>query len=74
MQCNVGGVDRAARTIIGLVLLAVGFLAPLSTLWQVIAFVLAPTALLTPAVPYCPLHPRPLPNSCHHPGSGSTTA
>lgn len=74
MQCNVGGVDRAARTIIGLVLLAVGFLAPLSTLWQVIAFVVAAIALVTAAVQYCPLNALLGLNSCHHPGGGSTTA
>ncbi len=54
MVCNVGGVDRMGRFIIGVVLLIIGFLAPLTTGWQIAIFVVAAIALITALVRYCP--------------------
>ena len=54
MKCNVGGVDKVARIIIGLVLVAVGLAVPMSTVWQVVVFVVAAVALVTALVSYCP--------------------
>ncbi len=54
MKCNVGGMDRTARIVLGVVLLAVGFFAPLSAAWQIVVFVIAAIALLTAIVGFCP--------------------
>ncbi len=54
MVCNVGGVDRMGRFIVGAVLLIIGFLAPLTTGWQIVVFVVAAIALITAIVRYCP--------------------
>jgi hypothetical protein len=56
MKCNVGGVDMTARLIIGAVLIAVGFVVPMNTVWQTVVFVLGGIALVTGAVRYCPLN------------------
>lgn len=56
MKLNVGGYDRIARIVIGVVLLLVGMAAPLDATWQVIAFVAAGIALLTAFVQYCPIN------------------
>jgi len=55
MQCNVGRIDQAIRIIIGVVLLLVGFLAPLGFIWQVVVLILAAIALITGIVRFCPL-------------------
>lgn len=54
MKCNVGGVDMVGRLILGLVFLAVGLAVPMSTILQVILFVVAAVALVTGIVRYCP--------------------
>jgi hypothetical protein len=54
MQCNVGGVDRTGRIVIGIVLLLLGLLAPMSVGWKVLVFVLAAVALITATIRFCP--------------------
>jgi disulfide bond formation protein DsbB len=54
MQCNVGGIDRIARIVLGIVLLLVGLLAPIETTWRIVALVVAAIALVTAAVRFCP--------------------
>lgn len=56
MKCNVGGMDRAARLTVGVVLLLVGFFAPIPAGWQIIVFILAAVALVTGLARYCPLN------------------
>jgi hypothetical protein len=56
MKPNVGGIDRIGRFVIGIVLLVVGLLAPISATWQAIVFVLAAVAVVTAVVQYCPLN------------------
>lgn len=56
MKCNVGGMDMAARLIIGVILLIVGFTIPLDATLQTVLFVLAAIALVTGAIRYCPLN------------------
>ncbi|MHB0887712.1 YgaP family membrane protein [Acidithiobacillus sp.] len=56
MQCNVGGVDRVGRIVIGVVLLLVWFLVPLGLVWQVVVLVIAAIALVTGIVRFCPLN------------------
>ncbi len=54
MKRNVGGIDRIARIVVGLVLLVVGLLAPIELIWRVAALVVAAVALITAAVRFCP--------------------
>lgn len=56
MKCNVGGIDRTGRLVIGIVLLVIGLIAPLEILWQVVVLVLAAIALVTGVVRFCPLN------------------
>ncbi len=51
MQLNVGSIDRVARVIIGLALLALVFVGP-KTLWGLIGLIPLGTAL----VGYCPAY------------------
>lgn len=54
MKPNVGGIDRNARIVVGIVLLIVGLLAPISMTWRIVALVVAAVALVTAAVGFCP--------------------
>jgi disulfide bond formation protein DsbB len=54
MKCNVGGIDRTGRIVIGIVLLLVGLTAPLDMTWRIVALVVAAIALLTGIVRFCP--------------------
>jgi len=72
MKCNVGGVDRTGRIILGIVLLLVGFFAPLSTIWQTIIFIVAAIALVTGIVQFCPANALLGINTCKPGGKGST--
>ncbi len=54
MKPNVGGIDRNARIVAGIVLLIVGLLAPIGMTWRIVALVIAAVALVTAAVRFCP--------------------
>ena len=54
MKCNVGGIDRTGRIVIGVVLLLVGLVAPITMAWRVVALVIAAIALVTATVRFCP--------------------
>ncbi len=54
MKHNVGGTDRIARIVIGIVLLIVGLAAPIETTWRIVALVIAAIALVTAVVRFCP--------------------
>ena len=54
MKCNVGGIDRTGRIVIGIVLLLVGLAAPLDMIWRIVALVIAAIAILTGIVRFCP--------------------
>ncbi len=69
MKCNVGGMDRTARIVLGVVLLLVGFFAPLNAAWQIVVFVIAAIALLTAIVGYCPANSILGINTCKPSGS-----
>ena len=56
MKLNVGGYDRIGRYVLGVVLLLVGMAAPISAMWQTVAFVVGGIALVTAAVGYCPVN------------------
>lgn len=54
MKCNVGGIDRTGRIVLGIALLIVGLFAPIGATWQIVALVIAGIALVTAAVRFCP--------------------
>ncbi|OGS95098.1 MAG: hypothetical protein A3H31_01810 [Gallionellales bacterium RIFCSPLOWO2_02_FULL_57_47] len=54
MKCNVGGIDRTGRIVIGIVLLVVGLAAPVDMTWRILALVIAAIALVTATVRFCP--------------------
>ncbi len=56
MKCNVGGVDRTARIVLGLVLLAVGFFVQLDMTWRIVVLVIGAIALITAFVRFCPIN------------------
>lgn len=56
MKCNVGGIDRISRILIGIVLLIVGFAAPFEMILRVAILAVAAIALVTAAVRFCPVN------------------
>lgn len=54
MKCNVGGIDRTGRIVLGVVLLIVGLAAPIEMTWRIVALVVAAIALITAVVRFCP--------------------
>jgi hypothetical protein len=58
MSCNVGGIDRILRIVVGLVILGLYFWIP--TLWVLIGLV----PLLTGLFGFCPLYPIVGINTC----------
>lgn len=54
MKLNVGGIDRAGRIVLGVVMVLVAAFAPVDVVWRVVAGVIAAIALGTAAVQYCP--------------------
>jgi len=54
MKCNVGGIDRTGRIVLGIVLLIVGLVAPIELTWRIVALVVAGIALVTAIVRFCP--------------------
>lgn len=56
MNCNVGGADRIVRVLVGIALLVIGFVVPMSGAWQVAAFVVGAVLLVTALVRFCPLN------------------
>ncbi len=56
MKCNVGGIDRTARIVLGLVLLAVGFFVQLEMTWRIGVLVVGAIALITAFSRFCPIN------------------
>ncbi len=54
MKKNVGGMDRTARFVVGVILLIVAAVAPIDMVWRVVAAVVALVALVTATVRFCP--------------------
>jgi Protein of unknown function (DUF2892) len=55
MTCNVGGVERPIRIVIGILVIALGAFASLPPIGTAIALVVGTIALVTGAIGYCPL-------------------
>ena len=54
MKCNVGGIDRTGRIVLGVALGVVGLAAPLNMTWMIVVLVVAAIALVTATVRFCP--------------------
>lgn len=55
MKCNVCGIDRIGRVVVGIVLVAVSLMAPgLDMVWRSVLLVIAAVALVTAAIRFCP--------------------
>lgn len=54
MTCNVGGVERPIRMVVGIILLGVGALGGLPTAGMAVALIVGAVALVTGAIGYCP--------------------
>jgi hypothetical protein len=55
MTCNVGGLERPIRIVVGILVIAVGAFASLPPVGTAIALVVGTIALVTGAIGYCPL-------------------
>lgn len=55
MKCNVGGIERPIRMVLGLVLIAIGSFADLPPVGTGIAFVAGTIALVTGVIGFCPV-------------------
>ncbi len=56
MKCNVGGADRAFRTLFGAIILLVGYFGIFSTAMTVTLYAVAAVALITGLFRFCPLY------------------
>ncbi|GIW54898.1 MAG: hypothetical protein KatS3mg082_1302 [Nitrospiraceae bacterium] len=54
MTCNVGGVERPIRIVLGVLFLAVGALADLPPIGAGIMMIVGAVALVTGAIGFCP--------------------
>ena len=55
MICNVGGIERPIRILLGVLMLGIGALANLSLLGTAIVLMVGTVALVTGVIEYCPL-------------------
>ena len=55
MRCNVGGIERSIRVVVGLILVAIGSLAELPVAGMAIALIAGAIALVTGVIGFCPL-------------------
>lgn len=55
MTCNVGGIERPIRILLGILMLGIGAFANLSLIGTAIALMLGGIALVTGVIGYCPL-------------------
>lgn len=54
MKHNVGGIDRSGRLVLGIVLLLVALISPVTMTWRIVLLVIAAIALITATVRFCP--------------------
>lgn len=54
MTCNVGGIEKPIRILVGIALIAAGAFGGLSGAWTAAAFVVGAVALVTGALGFCP--------------------
>lgn len=54
MTCNVGGIERPIRIVLGIALIAVGYFAEFPAAGAMVAYLVGVIALVTGAVGFCP--------------------
>ncbi len=64
MKANVGGIDRVLRGVVGLALVAAGFLAGLASPWNWVAIGAGAVLVLTALMRFCPFYPLLGINTC----------
>ena len=55
MTCNVGGIERPIRIVVGILVIGIGAFATLPPIGTAIALVVGTIALVTGVIGYCPL-------------------
>jgi hypothetical protein len=55
MTCNVGGIERPIRIVVGILLIGIGAFAGLPAIGTGVMLALGAVALVTGAIGYCPL-------------------
>ena len=55
MTCNVGGIERPIRILVGILVLGIGVFANLPLIGTAFALLLGSIALVTGVIQYCPL-------------------
>lgn len=54
MKCNVGGIDRTGRIVLGTALLIIGLVVPMEMAWRILTLGVAAVALATAILRFCP--------------------
>ena len=54
MTKNVGGADQVIRVLLGVVLLALGFMHVVTGIWAIVAYIVGAVALVTGVFRFCP--------------------
>ncbi len=70
MTCNVGGVERPIRIVVGIALIGLGAFAGMPVEATAVALVAGAVALVTGAIGFCPLWSLLGINTCPAPPSG----
>lgn len=70
MTCNVGGIERTIRIVVGLGLIGGGAFAGLPEAGMIAAYVVGAVALVTGAIGYCPASQLFGINTCPTPPAG----
>lgn len=64
MKANVGGTDRAVRLIVGIAVIAFGYMGGLASPWNAVAIGAGSIFVLTALLKFCPLYPLLGINTC----------
>ncbi len=70
MKCNVGGIDRGVRTVVGLGFAAAAVLANVDPAWRWFFVAVAAIAFFTVVTRYCPLNQLIGLDTCHDKPAG----
>jgi hypothetical protein len=70
MTCNVGGIERGIRLIVGIGLLALGAFSDLPAAGTAVVLLIGTVAVLTGAIGFCPLWKLLGINTCPPPSGG----
>jgi hypothetical protein len=54
MTCNLGGAERTIRFVLGIILVGIGYFAPVSSLVSTLLYVVGAIMIVTAAVGFCP--------------------